>query len=56
VLTVLLAAVILGEHPSVVQLSGVAVVIAAVLIASSGRVTRTRAEPVLAEWKEPLTE
>jgi drug/metabolite transporter (DMT)-like permease len=49
VLTVLLAAVILGEHPSLVQLSGVAVVVAAVLIASSGPVARTRAEPALAD-------
>ena len=48
VLTVLLAAAILGEHPSALQLGGVVLVLVAVLVATAGR-RIPEAEPALAE-------
>jgi drug/metabolite transporter (DMT)-like permease len=46
VLTVLLAAAILGEHPSALQFGGVALVLAGVLVATAGRGV-PEAEPAL---------
>ena len=48
VLTVLLAAAILGEHPSPLQFGGVVLVLAGVLVATAGRRV-SEAEPALAE-------
>jgi len=48
VLTVLLAAAILGEHPSPLQFGGVVLVLAGVLVATAGRRV-PEAEPALAE-------
>jgi drug/metabolite transporter (DMT)-like permease len=50
VLSVLFAAAILGENPSTLQLGGVAIVLSALLVASTGGVERRRRpEPALAE-------
>jgi drug/metabolite transporter (DMT)-like permease len=50
VLSVLFAAAILGENPSTLQLGGVAVVLSALLVASTGGAERRRRpEPALAE-------
>jgi drug/metabolite transporter (DMT)-like permease len=48
VLTVLFAAAILGEEPSTVQLGGVVLVLAGLLVATAGR-TEREPEPALAE-------
>ena len=48
VLTVLLAAAILGEHPSALQLGGVVLVLVGLLVATAGRRV-PEAEPALAE-------
>ena len=48
VATVILSAVLLGEDPSLVQLAGVAAIVAGIVIASTGRRGERAPEPVLA--------